>query len=108
MYSWLKVSEAWWAVGSQYWDSSGFKGVKGKSGIIGMLERRTDDEVMKLGRGRFLQRIVKSAMLLEGYEGFETSVSISHLEVGLKNKLTSKITNILESSFISSNTSFTR
>ncbi|KTW31170.1 uncharacterized protein T551_01243 [Pneumocystis jirovecii RU7] len=80
MYSWLKVSEAWWAVGSQYWDSSGFKGVKGKSGIIGMLERRTDDEVMKLGRGRFLQRIVKSAMLLEGYEGFETSVSISHLE----------------------------
>ncbi|KAG4305706.1 hypothetical protein PORY_000616 [Pneumocystis oryctolagi] len=80
MYSWLKISEAWWAVGSQYWDSSGFKGTKGKPGIIGMLERRTDDEVMKLGRGRFLQRIVKSAMLLEGYEGFETSVSISHLE----------------------------
>ncbi|KAG5438037.1 hypothetical protein PCANB_000384 [Pneumocystis canis] len=80
MYSWLKVSEAWWAVGSQYWDSSGFKGATGKSGIIGILERRTDDEVMKLGRGRFLQRIVKSAMLLEGYEGFETSVSISHLE----------------------------
>lgn len=80
MYSWLKVSEAWWAVGSQYWDSSGFKGTTGKSGIIGMLERRTDDEVMKLGRGRFLQKIVKSAMLLEGYEGFETSVSISHLE----------------------------
>ncbi|EMR09558.1 hypothetical protein PNEG_02145 [Pneumocystis murina B123] len=80
MYSWLKISESWWAVGSQYWDSSGFKGTAGKSGIIAMLERRTDDEIMKLGRGRFLQKIVKSAMLLEGYESFETSVSISHLE----------------------------
>ncbi|QSL66329.1 hypothetical protein MERGE_000707 [Pneumocystis wakefieldiae] len=77
MYSWLRISESWWAVGSQYWDSSGFKGASGKSGIITMLERRTDDEIMKLGRGRFLQKIVKSAMLLEGYEGFETSNRLS-------------------------------
>lgn len=80
MYSWLKISESWWAIGSQYWDSCGFKGLTGKSGIIGMLERRTDDEVMKLGRGRFLQKIVKNAMLLEGHEGLETCISISHLE----------------------------
>lgn len=32
------------------------------------------------GRGRFLQRILKALLNREGFENFETQVSISHLE----------------------------
>lgn len=93
---WQRLTEAWWAVGSQYWDSTGSAArvqadsssnaaaattaVQVSSGVIPHLERRTTQEVLMQGRGRFLRRILKALLNREGYEGFETQVSISHLE----------------------------
>ncbi|KAK9236376.1 TUP1-like enhancer of split-domain-containing protein [Lipomyces kononenkoae] len=77
MYAWQRVSESWWAVASQYWDSSGMHST---GGAVGVIERRTDEELKRTGKGRALQRMVKSAMMREGYEGIETTVSIAHLE----------------------------
>ncbi|KAK9350107.1 TUP1-like enhancer of split-domain-containing protein [Lipomyces doorenjongii] len=77
MYAWQRVSESWWAVASQYWDSSGMHST---GGTVGVIERRTDEELKRTGKGRALQRMVKSAMMREGYEGIETTVSIAHLE----------------------------
>lgn len=83
MYTWLRLSESWWAVTSQYWDASGLKPPPGSNiqGTLGLIERRTDDEVLKMGRGRYLQRILKATSMKEGFKGLETAVSIGHLEV---------------------------
>ena len=85
MYTWLRLSESWWAVTSQYWDASALKPPPGSTvqGVLGLIERRTDDEVLKMGRGRYLQRILKTTMLKEGFKGLETAVSIGHLEVSI-------------------------
>jgi protein HIRA/HIR1 len=90
--SWQRISESWWAFGSQYWDSTGVgdqsmsallqgSGVSG-GGLISLVERRTNEEVVLKGgsRGRYFQRMAKNRMLKEGYEGFEGVVSIAHLE----------------------------
>ncbi|KAK9476234.1 TUP1-like enhancer of split-domain-containing protein [Lipomyces japonicus] len=77
MYAWHRISESWWAVASQYWDSSG---IRSTGGPVSLVEHSTDIEVKRAGRGRFLQRIIKSAMMRDGYEGIETAVSIAHLE----------------------------
>ncbi|CCX33021.1 Similar to Protein HIR1; acc. no. Q1DHE1 [Pyronema omphalodes CBS 100304] len=92
MMIWQRVTEAWWAAGSQYWDTSGSyrsqpaasvgegQGPPLSAGIIPLLERRTTTEVLLHGRGRWLQRVVKLCLSREGFEGFETAVSIAHLE----------------------------
>lgn len=94
MFVWQRLTEAWWAIGSQYWDSTGTsrptqtssdnppdpKNPAVSAGIIAHLERRTTNEVLLHGRGRFLQRIVKSLLNREGFEGLETAVSLAHLE----------------------------
>ncbi|ANB12613.1 Hir1p [Sugiyamaella lignohabitans] len=106
MGSWQRISDSWYAFGSQYWDSNGMPGVdvfgvsskrddgsvsvagsranrRGYSGgLIALAERRTNEEVVvKSGsRGRYLQRLAKNRMLQEGYEGFEAAVSLAHLE----------------------------
>src|SRR5579859_491171 len=83
MLTWLRLSESWWAITSQYWDASGLKPPAGSNaqGTLGLIERRTDDEVLKMGRGRVLQRLLKATMLKEDYKGLDTAVSIGHLEV---------------------------
>ena len=88
MYTWLRLSESWWAVTSQYWDASGLKPPSGSNvqGTLGLIERRTDDEVLKMGRGRYLQRILKTTSMKEGFKGLETAVSIGHLEVASRIK----------------------
>lgn len=94
--SWQRLTEAWWAVGSQYWDSTGSStrmaimdkpdtaaasvAAQVSAGIIPHLERKTTHEVLMAGRGRFLQRLFKNLLNREGFEGFETQVSIAHLE----------------------------
>lgn len=95
MYVWQRLSEPWWAVGSQYWnttdssvgninssdqksDDSVFSRVS--AGIIPFLERGTTGETLARGRAGFLQRLFKQLLSKEGYEGFESSVSIAHLE----------------------------
>ncbi|EEB05901.1 hira protein Slm9 [Schizosaccharomyces japonicus yFS275] len=74
MQTWIRVSEGWWMIGSQYWDTPF------ATDALSFLERCTDDEIMKQGRGRFLQRVVKASMLRQGYENYETVVSVRHLE----------------------------
>ncbi|KAH8649029.1 putative histone transcription regulator [Xylariales sp. PMI_506] len=100
MYSWQRLSEAWWAVGSQYWNSNDSsisalqstavgpitaKDVKPSeatvsAGIIPFLERHTTNEFLLKGRAYTLQRIVKALLSKDGFEAFESSVSIAHLE----------------------------
>jgi protein HIRA/HIR1 len=96
MYTWQRISEAWWAVGSQYWNSTDApvsnlqardaqqdtKDAKAavSAGIIPFLERNTTNETLLRGRAYFLQRLVKVLLSREGYETFESSVSIAHLE----------------------------
>ena len=96
MYVWQRLSEPWWAVGSQYWnttdssvgnikpsshqndDISAFSQVS--AGIIPFLERGTTGETLARGRAVVLQRVFKQLLSREGFEGFESSVSIAHLE----------------------------
>ncbi|KAL8775770.1 MAG: hypothetical protein Q9194_003651 [Teloschistes cf. exilis] len=92
MYIWQRISEVWWAVGSQYWNSgaasvgdlrssSGAKdGSNVSAGIIPFLEGGTRTESMVRGKAVLLQRLVKQLLSREGYEGFESTVSIAHLE----------------------------
>lgn len=95
MYTWQRISEPWWAVGSQYWnttdapvgnlqsrDTQQDKDAKAavSAGIIPFLERNTTNETLLRGRAYFLQRLIKALLSREGYEGFESSVSIAHLE----------------------------
>lgn len=115
MFVWQRLSEAWWAVGSQYWNStetalaahqatsaparSSDRGNPGanddvvrleniSAGIIPLLERTTTVQTLLRGRAYFLQRLVKALLSAEGYEGFESGVSVAHLENRLAAALT--------------------
>ncbi|KAL4913581.1 TUP1-like enhancer of split-domain-containing protein [Aspergillus aurantiobrunneus] len=97
LYTWQRLSEPWWAVGSQYWNTTEApvgnlqstsnaqqKDQDAKAavsaGIIPFLERNTTNETLLRGRAYFLQRLIKVLLSREGYESFESSVSIAHLE----------------------------
>lgn len=100
MYSWQRLSESWWAVGSQYWNSNDSsvgalqstavgsatpKNDKSdeplvSAGIISFLERHTTNEFLLKGRAYTLQRMIKALLSKDGFETFESSVSIAHLE----------------------------
>jgi protein HIRA/HIR1 len=96
MFTWQRITEAWWAVGSQYWNTTDApvsnlqakdaqqdnKDAKAAvaAGIIPWLERNTTNETLLRGRAYFLQRLIKVLLSREGYETFESSVSIAHLE----------------------------
>ncbi|KAL7622148.1 HIR complex subunit [Parahypoxylon ruwenzoriense] len=100
MYSWQRLSESWWAVGSQYWNSNDSSvgalqstavgsvpskdeqsdGATVSAGIIPFLERHTTNEFLLKGRAYTLQRLIKSLLSRDGFETFESSVSIAHLE----------------------------
>jgi protein HIRA/HIR1 len=96
MYTWQRISEPWWAVSSQYWNSAGtsvgnLQSSSNRSdsssteapvsaGIIPFLERNTTQEVLTRGRGYFLQRLIKVLLSREGFESFESGASIAHLE----------------------------
>ena len=96
MYTWQRLSEVWWAVGSQYWNTtdSSVGNIQSSAdrvnrdnvpntvsaGIIPHLERNTTNEMLVRGRAYALQRMIKSLLAREGFEGFESGVSIAHLE----------------------------
>jgi protein HIRA/HIR1 len=97
MFVWQRVTEVWWATGSQYWNttdsavgnlqSSADQATDGTStntnisaGIIPHLERSTTTETVARGRSYYLQKLIKTLLSKEGYEGFESAVSIAHLE----------------------------
>src|SRR6201992_887907 len=50
------------------------------AGIIPLLERNTTAQTLLRGRAYFLQRLIKALLVAEGFEGFEASVSVAHLE----------------------------
>ena len=95
MYVWQRLSELWWMVGSQYWNSTdssvgnlrsttaignGTSSSNVSAGVIPFLERTTTNEALARGRAQFLNRLVKQLLSREGFEGFESGVSIAHLE----------------------------
>lgn len=101
MYAWQRLSEPWWAVGSQYWNSndssisalsstavgpvaSGGPGKTGEinvsAGIIPFLERHTTTEFLLKGRAFTLQRLIKTLLSKDGFGSFESTVSVAHLE----------------------------
>ncbi|KAI1097310.1 Hira-domain-containing protein [Jackrogersella minutella] len=100
MFSWQRLSESWWAVGSQYWNSNDSsvgalqstavgsvspKDGQGdeataSAGIIPFLERHTTNEFLLKGRAYTLQRLIKTLLSRDGFETFESDVSIAHLE----------------------------
>jgi protein HIRA/HIR1 len=101
MYTWQRISEPWWAVGSQYWNTtdSSVGNLKSSTdqaktteqndavspenisaGIIPLLERNTTNHTLVQGRAYYLQRLIKALISAEGFEGFEANVSVAHLE----------------------------
>ncbi|KAK4249403.1 TUP1-like enhancer of split-domain-containing protein [Corynascus novoguineensis] len=119
MYAWQRLSESWWALGSQYWNSNDSSisalsstavgpvpttaatttagpekapaAADGSSslavgeanvsaGIIPFLERHTTTEFLLKGRAFTLQRLIKTLLSKDGFEGFESTVSVAHLE----------------------------
>jgi len=100
MYAWQRLSESWWAVGSQYWNSndSSVSALQAtavgpvtsstskddkpnvSAGVIPFLERHTTTEFLLKGRAYTLQRLIKVLLAKDGFEGFESTVSIAHLE----------------------------
>ena len=94
LYAWQRLSEVWWAVTSQYWNTgdssvgnlnnSGDNVKHGSfvtsSGIVPFLEKSTASETHSRGRAYATSRLIKSLLPREGYESFESSVSIGHLE----------------------------
>lgn len=92
MYVWQRLSELWWMVGSQYWNSTDSSvgdlkansalgdGSSVSAGIIPFLERSTTNATLARGRAGFLSRLVRQLISREGFEGFESGVSVAHLE----------------------------
>jgi protein HIRA/HIR1 len=101
MYIWQRISEPWWSIGSQYWNTtdssvSNIRSSQDKAaskekgdqvsienisaGIIPSLERNTTNQFLLQGRAFYLQRLIKALISAEGYETFESSVSVAHLE----------------------------
>ena len=92
VFEWQRLSELWWMVGSQYWNTTDSSvgdlksnsalgdGSTTSAGVIPFLERSTTNATLARGRAGFLSRLVRQLSQREGFEGFEQSVSISHLE----------------------------
>ncbi|KAF2667341.1 Hira-domain-containing protein [Microthyrium microscopicum] len=103
MFVWQRLSEQWFAVGSQYWNTtdSAISNIQASApngtshddgddefisaenisaGIIPLLERNTTAQTLLRGRAYFLQRLIKQLLVAEGFEGFEANVSVAHLE----------------------------
>ncbi len=96
MFVWQRLSEPFWAGGSQYWNSntdSSIGNLRSSSdrstdadrsilsaGIIPYLERNTAYTTLTRGRPYELTRLLKQLPSREGFEGFESNVTVAHLE----------------------------
>lgn len=101
MYIWQRLSEPWWGVTSQYWNSAdssvgNIRSSQDKiapkekddqvsienisAGIIPSLERNTTNQSLLQGRAFHLQRLIKILISAEGFETFESCASVAHLE----------------------------
>lgn len=114
MYVWQRLSEAWWAVGSQYWNSNdssisalqstavgptskelvdtntkstdGEPSVPISAGVIPFLERHTTNEFLLKGRAYALQRIIKT-VIQRGTSGEAEGLESSVSIAHLENRL---------------------
>lgn len=80
---WCRLSEPWWATGSQYWSATQLLGEDAaKSRWVLAVEERTAEESQRRagGRGRYLKQLTRATLNREGFEGMEGVVSIAHLE----------------------------
>ncbi|CUM49883.1 Protein HIR2 [Debaryomyces fabryi] len=91
---WQTISESWWAFGSHYWDSLGnddgskpqsygLFGDSNDSSIVGLLEQKTNELILRktrAGRGKYFNKISKNMLMKEGFENLENTISLSHLE----------------------------
>lgn len=91
---WQTISESWWAFGSHYWDSLGnddgskpqsygLFGDNNDSSIVGLLEQKTNELILRktrAGRGKYFNKISKNMLMKEGFENLENTISLSHLE----------------------------
>jgi protein HIRA/HIR1 len=101
MYIWQRISEPWWGVTSQYWNSTdssvgNIRSSQDKNapkekddqvsienisaGIVPALERNTTNQSLLQGRAFHLSRLIKILVSAEGYETFESTCSVAHLE----------------------------
>lgn len=95
LYTWQRLSEPWFAMVSQYWNTTDSSvgdlqvmnsqtgsgaTIPTSAGIIPFLERNTTHEILSRGRGYLLQRLIKILLSKEGFESFEAGASIAHLE----------------------------
>ena len=77
--SWILITEPWWAVTSEHWNSSYTRSTADQS--IDLAEIHADRQIMLSGRSRMLRRIVQTTMQREpGFERLESVSSIRHLE----------------------------
>lgn len=81
LHCWQRISESFWAYGSQFWDSTGLKHANTQIGPVTQAELRTNEEaLLKAGaRGRQLQRQAVNRTVQSGFQGFEEAVSVAHL-----------------------------
>ncbi|ODV82725.1 hypothetical protein CANARDRAFT_204561 [[Candida] arabinofermentans NRRL YB-2248] len=80
METWTLISDSWWAFGSQYWDSTKTSGSVENGSVLNLLEAHTNEEIIRKGKGRFLNKISKVMLMKEGYQNLETIISLNHLE----------------------------
>ncbi|BFZ57023.1 HIR complex subunit [Savitreella phatthalungensis] len=103
MHVWQRVSQVWWSVTSHYWNGANSllppslddvhdpslpaqsnpdpqPALPRRPGLLSLVERRTNEETSRHGKGRLLQRVVKQASRREGFESLESRASLAHLE----------------------------
>lgn len=126
METWMLISDSWWAYGSQYWNFTSSstlqtsinvdekkdkywnseaeelaKEIKNnKSSILNYLEGKTNDELSRKGRLKYMQRFAKVLLMKEGFENLEEVVTLAHLEnrilVSLRLKEEQEVVNVLK------------
>lgn len=80
MNTWSLISDAWWAFGSQYWDSTLSIDHLKDVGLLEYMESNTNEEINRKGKAKFFTKISKMMLMKEGYENLETVISLNHLE----------------------------
>ncbi|ODV95780.1 hypothetical protein PACTADRAFT_32989 [Pachysolen tannophilus NRRL Y-2460] len=79
MCSWSLISDSWWAFGSEYWDTT-LVGGSSNTNVVSLLERHTNEEIVRKGKSKFFNKISKIILMKEGYENLEVIISLNHLE----------------------------
>ncbi|ODQ65078.1 Hira-domain-containing protein [Nadsonia fulvescens var. elongata DSM 6958] len=85
MGTWHRISEFWWTMGSQYWNSTRpyrFENIEeNTNGFVKLVEGRTNEILLSNdGRGVTLQKMSRTFMSENSFAGIEEVISLGHLE----------------------------